>query len=87
MGDFDDTAEALERRRQRDARLVDASDETRLAAGWVQEVAVCDPARDRREMFETPGPWLGDGRNTPAPGPAGKWRLHPAGVWVRWVIA
>jgi hypothetical protein len=65
-----DVGEELRKR----AEAVDASDEARLAAGWRQQVA-----RTQDEMDA-----LDDLAVTPC-GPAGHWRLHASGVWVRWV--
>jgi hypothetical protein len=56
-----------------DPAAPDASDEVRLAAGWVQHV---NP-RGLKPDDDAHG----------APGPAGLWRLHASGVWVRWVVA
>lgn len=58
-----------------DPAAPDASDEVRLAAGWLQDIQCLQdgwsaPPQDERS----------------APGPAGMWRLHASGVWVRWVV-
>jgi hypothetical protein len=56
----------------------DASDETRLAAGWSQMIARTDKERDLLDSRES--------RPHSAPGYAGRWRLHPSGGWFRWMI-
>ena len=65
-----DVGEELRKR----AEAVDASDETRLAAGWWQQVARTDDEKEALDHLSV----------TPF-GPAGHWRLHASGVWVRWV--
>lgn len=67
-----------------DPAAPDASDEVRLAAGWEQQVQPIDESFNGR-----PGgrEWMELAKSTPAPGPAGLWRLHASGVWVRWVVA
>lgn len=67
-----------------DPAAPDASDEVRLAAGWEQQ------AQPVYESFNgRPGghSWMEQPKSTTAPGPAGLWRLHASGVWVRWVVA
>jgi hypothetical protein len=54
----------------------DATDEERIMAGWVQEVA----------HGSRPPDGVPSVCGEPAPGPAGRWRLHASGVWVRWVV-
>jgi hypothetical protein len=70
------------------AKQIDATDEQRLAAGWEQQALGC------RSMHDYGALEIGDNRRqdaaadgyTLAPGPAGRWRLHPSGCWVRWVV-
>lgn len=62
-----------------------ALDEVRLAAGWVQ--AVIDAiGREGLDLAPSRGLLMPPG-HTPAPGPAGMWRMHASGVWVCWVVA
>jgi hypothetical protein len=70
-----------------DPAAPDASDETRLAAGWVQQAMGCTPAHDYTGSESPTRTWSGVAGLCPAPGPAGLWRLHASGVWVRWVVA
>lgn len=64
----------------------DASDETRLAAGWVQQVAW---SNDRCSLQR----WPADDGYAPAPGAAGQWRVLLGGSdhrtaacwWLRWL--
>lgn len=68
------------------ATRVNATDETRLAAGWSIEVVPvfeADELADNDASSDT-----SDKEQTPAPSPAGDWRLHVSGrLWVRWVVA
>jgi hypothetical protein len=58
------------------AKQTDATDEQRLAAGWEQEIAHgARPPDSAHGVF-----------GFLAPGPAGRWRLHASGAWVRWVV-
>lgn len=71
-----------------DAARIDASDEVRLAAGWWPFTwPNIDPANDEDVQRVRKG-------TEPAPGVAGKWRLHTIAVdqngdyteiWLRWV--
>jgi hypothetical protein len=69
-----------------DPAAPDASDETRLAAGWVIEVV---PVFEADDLSENDASHFTDGEDqTPVPGPAGEWRLHASGrLWVRWVVS
>jgi hypothetical protein len=97
-------AHRVVRELEHNAKMTDATDETRLAAGWRQEVYRCDPAHYvNRIVWRDGGQFSGPARKneeprmcerapldlsgdgTPVPGPAGHWRLHASGVWVRWV--
>ena len=85
---FIDDKEAWEQaNREHKAEQIDASDEERLAAGWVQQIVTRTDAGsawlDRWEVG-APGRIVLSGLS-PAPGVAGKWRLHVSGAWVRWV--
>ena len=93
---FIDDKEAWEQaNREHRAEQIDASDEERLAAGWVQQACSLGQ-RDRMEgdllvaglLFAGSGCSLGRRdrmEGDPAPGVAGKWRLHASGFWMRWV--
>ena len=60
-----------------DPAAPDATDEVRLAAGWRQQACLL-------ASYDEAAPPAG---HAPAPGPAGLWRLHASGVWMRWVVA
>jgi hypothetical protein len=78
---MEDEAERVECDLTWRAKQIDATDEQRLVAGWTQER--CSLALDVgafADVYAAPdGP-------VAAPGPAGRWRLHASGVWVRWVV-
>lgn len=71
----------------RSPEMPDATDETRLAAGWRQQVMW---SADWRSLEGTP-PHAGC---TTAPGPAGRWRVLLGGShhgsaacwWLRWLV-
>jgi hypothetical protein len=66
----------------------DASDESRLACGWRQQVTSCGVLRGTETSEQAPQVgWAAPFGAKVAPGPAGLWRLHASGVWVRWVVA
>jgi hypothetical protein len=69
------------------AKQVDATDEQRLAAEWEQETLASDAHDFSCGEVGRNAKWnsIDDGY-TVAPGPAGRWRLHASGVWVRWVV-
>lgn len=65
----------------------DATDETRLAAGWKQQVVQGDGAEPPPGRTATPDGW------TPAPGGAGPWRYQGSValgcvwvMWLRWLV-
>jgi len=69
-----------------DPAAPDASDDVRLAAGWAIEVVPVFGADDLADNDASDD--TSDKDQTPAPGPAGDWRLHVSGrLWVRWVVA
>lgn len=68
----------LQRIREALAEAPNASDELRLAAGWVQEFRRLDAMMEWRHQRE---------EGTPAPLPAGGWRCMGSGLSMRWALA